>query len=121
MYHRSAGRVPLNWGAGTPFPRDCGSLFQIDGPPIFGGTGNHFAWDGWLLYEGRISRYRVSYTHFSEALLPDSGCRMTFPQGQVPPFPKHGCPYPRCAFPSYRGTGMPLLREGYITHFARDG
>ena len=68
-----------------------------------------FAWDVWLLYGGRISRFRVSGTPFSEARV-----------ARATPIPRHGYPLLRDGYPSadrpvrlFRVTGARVSREGY--------
>ena len=96
-YPLTEGRVPLSRGT-------------TDGPPILGGTGDPFRVGRvGLLYEGRISRFRVSATPLSEALV-----------ARATPIPRDGYPLLRDSYPSadrpvrlFRVTGARVSREGY--------
>ena len=123
-YPLMEGRVPLSRGT-------------TDGPPILGGTGDPFRVGRvGLLYEGRISRFRVSGTPFSEARvaratpIPRDGyprLRDGYSSADRPVrlfrvagarVSREGYPFPAGGVPIFRGAGTPFKRGGH--RFPRD-
>ena len=104
MYHRSAGRVPLNWGTGTPFPRDWfplsdrrASHFRRDGQPfrvgrvaLIRGTDQPLPRVVHPFLRSPVARFRMSDDLSAGTGIPFSEARVPLSQLRIPLLPRDG-------------------------------